>query len=159
MKTKFIICISLFTFLFSMSSCLESGLDELDTYSDANITAINFEYRWTVPENTSDPWAGDKLQVKTLTTSSTFADEVIECVITVPAASGTFNATEREKVALNNLNAYVTISPGASIEPIGTTPVLGKIGDFTQSSMSYQVISADKKNKKTWQLVIKSFSK
>lgn len=159
MKTKFIICISLFAFLFSFSSCLESGLDELDTYSDADVTAINFEYRWTIPENPNDPWAGDKLQVKTMSTASTFGDGTIECVITVPVASGTFTASERDNVALNNLNAYVTISPGATIVPMGNAPVLGKIGDFSQSEMSYQVISADKNNKKVWKLIIKAFNK
>jgi len=159
MKTRFIIYISLFTFLMSFSSCLEAGLDDLPTYSDADITAINFEYRWAIPENENDSWAEEKLQVKTLSTSATFKDGVIECEITVPAASGSFTESERAKVSLNNLNAYVTISPGSTIQPIGNAPVLGKLGDFTQSGISYQVISADKKNKKVWQLVVKSFNK
>lgn len=159
MKTRFIIYISLFTFLFSLSSCLEAGLDDLETYSDADITAINFEYRWAISENANDPWAGEKLQVKTLSTSASFNDGVIECEITVPTASGSFTEAERAKVSLNSLNAYVTISPGATIKPIGNAPVLGELGNFTQSDITYQVISADKKNRKVWKLVIKSFNK
>ena len=45
--------------ILSFSSCLEFGLEELETYTDTNITAINFEYRWMVPENPNDPWAGE----------------------------------------------------------------------------------------------------
>ena len=159
MKTKLIIYISLLTFVFGFTSCLESGLGDLETYSDANVTAINFEYRWSVAENANDAWAGEKLQVKTLTTSATFGDGTIECVITVPAASGTFTATERAKVSLNNLNAYVTISPGSTIEPLGNAPVLGTLGDFSQSDLSYQVTSADKKTKKVWKITVKEFNK
>lgn len=159
MKTKVIIYMILSVFLLGFSSCLESGLDELPTYTDAEITAVNFEYRWTVAENTNDSWGGEKLQVKTLSTTATFNDGVIECVITVPAASGTFTDAVRSNVTLSNLNAYVTISPGATISPVGNAPVLGKLGDFTPSDISYQVVSADKKNKKVWQLVIKSFNK
>lgn len=160
MKTKFYIQISiLFAFILSFSSCLESGLDELETYSEANITAINFEYRWAVAENANDTWAGEKLQVKTLSTSATYGDGTIECTLKVPAASGTFTEAVRGQVALSNLNAYVTISPGSTIKPIGNSPVLGELGDFTQSDISYEVISADKKTKKVWKIVIKSFEK
>ena len=159
MKTKLFIYISMLTFTLSLSSCLESGLGELDTYSDANITAINFEYRWAILDNPNDTWADEKLQVKALTTSSTFSEGTIECAITVPVASGTFTEAERAKVSLSNLNAYVTISPGATIKPIGNSPVLGKLGDFSISEISYEVISADNKNKKVWKLVIKGFTK
>lgn len=159
MKKIFIICVSIIMVTVGFSSCLESGLDDLETYSETKITAINFEYRWTVPENPNDPWAGEKLQVKTLTTKATITDGKIECTLTVPAASGTFSEEERAKVSLQNLNAYVTISPGATIKPNGTTPVLGKLGDFSQQNLSYTVIAADGKNKQDWALVITGFSK
>lgn len=159
MKKFIISCISFIMIVVCFSSCLESGLDDLETYSETKITAINFEYRWTVPENPNDPWAGEKLQVKTLTTKATFSDGRIECEITVPAASGTFTAEERAKVSLQNLNAYVTISPGSTIRPNGSTPVLGNLGDFSQSDMSYNVTAADGKNKQDWVLVITGFNK
>lgn len=159
MKTNFFIYTGLCAFLLSFSSCLESGLDDVPTYSDADITAINFEHRWAIPENEKDPWAGEKLQVKTLTTAATFNEGVIECEIKVPVASGAFTETERGKVALSRLNAYVTISPGATIKAVGATPMLGDVGDFSMSDMSYEVVSADGKNRKQWKLVIKRFEK
>lgn len=159
MKKIFIICISIIMVIVSFLSCLESGLDDVDTYSETKVTAINFEYRWMVPENPNDPWAGEKLQVKTLTTKATITDGRIECEITVPAASGTFTEEERAKVSLQNLSAYMTISPGATIRPNGSAPALGKRGDFSQSNMSYNVIAADNKNKQDWALVITAFNK
>ncbi len=143
----------------SSTSCLKAGLGELETYSETKITAINFEYRWMVADNPSDPWAGEKLQVKTLTTAATITDGRIECVITVPPASGTFTEAERAKVTLQNLNAYVTLSPGASITPNGSSPVLGTVGDFSQGGLSYHVTAADGKNEQNWDLQITSLVK
>ena len=43
----------------TVSSCLKSGLDDLEAYNEAEITNLNFEYRW---------WdeAKDQMAVKTL---------------------------------------------------------------------------------------------
>ena len=30
----------------TVSSCLKSGLDDLEAYNEAEITNLNFEYRW-----------------------------------------------------------------------------------------------------------------
>jgi len=145
--------------MLSFSSCLEYGLDELETYTDTKITAINFEYRWMVPENPNDPWSGEKLQVKTLTTQAEIKDGVVKCKITVPNASGTFNEQVRNGVTLQNIIAYLTISPGATVKAVGSTPALGHKGDFSKSDLQYKVISADGKNQQEWQLVIESFNK
>ncbi|MDD3657998.1 MAG: DUF5018-related domain-containing protein [Fermentimonas caenicola] len=145
--------------ILSFSSCLEFGLEELETYTDTNITAINFEYRWMVPENPNDPWAGEKLQVKTLTTHAEIKEGVVKCNITVPDASGTFTEQIRNSVTLQNIIAYLTISPGATVKAVGSTPVLGHIGDFSKSELKYKVISADGKNQQEWLLVIESFNK
>ncbi|WP_419031823.1 DUF5018-related domain-containing protein [Dysgonomonas gadei] len=159
MKKIFIICISIIMIIVSFPSCLESGLHDVETYSETKVTAINFEYRWMVQENPNDPWAGEKLQVKTLTAKTIFTDGKIECEITVPAASGTFTAEQRDKVSLQSLIAYMTISPGASVRSNGSAPTLGKLGDFSQSNMSYNVVAADGINKQDWVLVITAFNK
>lgn len=145
--------------MLSFNSCLESGLDELETYTDTKITAINFEYRWMVPENANDPWSGEKLQVKTLTTQAQIKDGVVKCEITVPNVSGTFNEQVRNSVTLQNIIAYLTISPGATVKAVGSTPALGHKGDFSKSDLKYKVISADGRNQQEWQLVIESFNK
>ena len=40
--------LSAFTFfmLLTLSSCLEAGLDELESYNDAEIRGFKFEHRW-----------------------------------------------------------------------------------------------------------------
>lgn len=139
--------------LFYLSSCLTAGLDDdLPTYDEAEVLSFNFEYRWSVTEGTSE-----KLQVITLDTATTIDDGTIYCKITVPGTTTAFTAEEKAKVTLNNIVGYCSISTAATIKPLGNSPVLGIIGDFSQSGISYQVTSADGKNKKIWNLVIEDF--
>lgn len=144
----------LFTCL-SFSSCLTSGLDELPAYEDADIKDFTFEYRWMVKEGSSE-----KLRVQKLNTEVTLGENnTVTCQITVPAANDVFTQDIRSQVTLSNLNAYCTISTAATITPIGDTPVLGKIGDFSKSDMQYEVVAADGKTRKVWKLVISNFKK
>lgn len=140
----------------SFSSCLESGLDDLPSYEEADIKAFTFEYRWMVKEGTSE-----KLRVQKMSTEVdiNIDNATVTCTITVPNVNGAFTQEIRDKVSLSNLNAYCTISTAATITPLGDAPVLGKIGDFSKSNMQYEVVAADGKNKKTWKLVITGFNK
>lgn len=140
----------------SFSSCLESGLDDLPSYEEADIKAFTFEYRWMIKEGTSE-----KLRVQKMSTDVNIDvdNATVTCNITVPNVSGAFTQEIRDKVTLSNLNAYCTISTAATIKPVGDAPVLGKIGDFSKSNMQYEVIAADGKAKKTWKLVIAGFNK
>ena len=158
MKQLILIKYVLLSFLcICLSSCLTAGLDDdLPVYTEAEVTAFNFEYRWTIQEGISE-----KLQVKTLTAQTKInqAEGLIECAITVHKVSGTFTEEVRNQVSLSKLIGYATISTAASIAPVGSAPVLGKVGDFSQSDMVYEVTAADNKNKKQWRLVITSFTK
>ena len=51
---KYLKCILLFFVCMSFSSCLESGLEDLPSYEDADIKAFTFEYRWMVKEGDSE---------------------------------------------------------------------------------------------------------
>ena len=140
----------------SFSSCLEGGLDDLPVYDEANIKSIKFEYRWMVKEGT-----GEKLAVKSLPTRYDIDEgaSTITCDITVPEASGIFTEAVRSNVSLKNLNAFCSISTAATMKPLGSAPVLGKIGDFSQQNMEYEVTAADGKTKKVWKLIISGFHK
>lgn len=140
----------------SFSSCLESGLDDLPAYDEADIKAFTFEYRWMIKEGTSE-----KLRVQKMSTDVNIDvdNTTVTCNITVPTVNGAFTQEVRDKVTLSNLNAYCTISTAATITPVGDTPVLGKIGDFSKSNMQYEVVAADGKNRKTWKLVIAGFNR
>lgn len=136
------------------SSCLTSGLEELPTFSDAEIINVKFEYRWSVKEGTSD-----KLRVKMLTTSyvvNTESNEVT-CEITVPNADESFTSEIRQGVTLNNIIGYTTISTAAKITPLDNSPVLGKPGDWTTPN-TYKVTAANG-DSKTWTIKVTAFNK
>ena len=131
-------------------SCLEMGLDEPPASNDAEITNINFEYRWE--EN-------GRLHVMRLDRTivdTQSAKHVVD--ITVPDASENFPESVRNNVALNNLTAYCDISPGATIVPMGNSPQLGTIGNFSISDLKYNVIAADG-TAKVWTIEIRNFNK
>ena len=151
-KLYFIIGLSII-----MSSCLTAGLEELPVYSDAEITNFKFEYRWADKEGTSDV-----MRVKPLNTNISIDKDKgeVRCKINVPAAEASgFTEEIRAKVSLNNLIGFCTISTASTIKPLGSSPVLGKPGDFSQSELKYQVTAADNKTKKEWKIIIDSFEK
>ena len=94
----------------TVSSCLKSGLDDLEAYNEAEITNLNFEYRW---------WdeAKDQMAVKTLNIEKQISkdDNLITCKLTVPTASGSFTDAVRQNVSLSNLIAYIDLSTAARI--------------------------------------------
>lgn len=137
-----------------MASC-RWGLDELPVFDEANITSINFETRWVDPQTNS--FRVQQLTVTNLAIDPT--ENTIEFKLVVPAQSSTFPSDVRSQVALNKLVMICNISNAATIKPIGTTPVPGTIGDFSQSNLNYEVIAADGKTKKEWTIKILEFIK
>ncbi|SMO32464.1 hypothetical protein SAMN06265379_10128 [Saccharicrinis carchari] len=137
-----------------LSSCLTSGLDDLPTYSDAEIINVKFEYRWSVKEGTSD-----KLRVKMMVTDYEVnnSSNTVTCSVTVPAADGEFTEAVRSNVVLSDIIAYTTISSAASIIPEGSSPALGTPGDWT-STNTYTVRAANG-DSKTWTIEVSEFNK
>lgn len=142
--------------LMGFTSCMNSDLPDLPTYTSAEITQFSFEYRFQVPVGD----AGPKLQVKTLDTDVTIDTEssTVYCTITVPDVAGTFTAEERAKVSLSNIVGIANISSGATISPIGDSPKLGVRSDFSKKEFQYQVVGGNGLTK-DWKLVIRDFKK
>lgn len=71
----------------SFSSCLESGLDDLPAYDEADIKSFTFEYRWMIKEGTSE-----KLRVQKMSADVNIDvdNTTVTCHITVPAVNGAF---------------------------------------------------------------------
>ena len=134
----------------TVSSCLKSGLDDLEAYNEAEITNLNFEYRW---------WdeAKDQMAVKTLNIEKQ-DDNLITCKLTVPTASGSFTDAVRQNVSLSNLIAYIDLSTAARIMPLNGAPKLGSPGDFSAKEFKYQVTAADG-TKREWTIKITDFVK
>lgn len=154
MKKKIIyLQIVIFSLLFT--SCLKSGLDDIPTYSEAEITNFQFEYRWMEIVN-----GNNQLKVQTLTTTSVVnsTKDTISCSVTVPPVSGNFPVAVRDLVTLSNIVGYANISIAATIKPLSGAPILGTIADFSASNLQYEVKAADG-TKKVWNLKISKFSK
>lgn len=150
MKKILIILISIFSLHFT--SC-RKGFDELPVYQDADITSMTFETRWVDP-------ASNNLKVQALKVDNVIIDKLAATIslrVTVPAASTNFPASIRSGVVQSKLAMYCVISNAATIKPVGSTPALGTIGDYTQTDLKYEVIAADGVTRKTWALTISSY--
>lgn len=136
------------------TSCLKAGLEDLETYDQAEMTNVRFEYRW---------WdeAKQQMRVMQLTTDKTINkdDRSIVCTITVPPATATFTQSIREKVSLENLAANVDISTAARIKPVDNAPILGSPADFSAKEFAYLITAADGKNSARWVIKISDFKK
>lgn len=150
---KFINIVLLIFLMGAVSSCLKSGLDDLDTYSDAEITNLKFEYRW---------WNDDKQQMAvqeiSIEKQISTDDNLITCKLTVPAVSANFTADIRQEVSLSKLYAFMDISTAARIAPVNGAPTLGKAADFSAKEFKYLVTAADG-TKREWTIKITDFIK
>ena len=153
MKTLKYIVIALIALL--STSCLKMDLDELPAFEDADITSFKFEYRW-MGMNADN----ERLFVVQLKTAYTVdsVTSTVNCDITVPAVSVDFPQEEYDEVALTNIVGYAAISTAATMEPVGDSPSLGVVADFSGSDMQYQVTAADGSSK-IWTVNITSFTK
>lgn len=137
------------------TSCLDAGLDELPTFSENDIVKMYFEYRWTDADNAYGRM--DLIKLNCAATIDTTANTV-DCVLTVPAAKGSFTEAIRAEVSIKNIVAYADISTAAIMSPVGDAPVLGIPGDFSKTSMQYLVEAANG-DKETWTLTVSEFNK
>lgn len=134
--------------LLTLSSCLEGGLDDLESYNEAQVRGFKFEHRWEQAMNGGN---NTQLGVVALPTEVKIEGNTISCTITVPEAGNPSFFTEevRNSVKLEKIVGIATISTAATIYPVDSAPVLGKWGDFSKAS-KYNVVAADGKTTKEW---------
>ena len=149
-------CLCLFT------SCLKSGLDDIENSDLCTISSIIIEHRWTAKNANGY----DQLCRQPLTLSKNSPDDnnEIRFKLTVPAASSSssfsaFNAIVRNTVSLDNLYLISIISPAAKIAPFEGAPTLGLPNSFeTGKDYKYQVTAANG-TKAVFVIVIEDFVK
>lgn len=128
--------------------------DDLPAYNEAEIASVGAYHRYYTTEK--DALTGEfKVAEKEMSKS----DKVIDtdaatyvAKLTIPAAGGTFTASEREKVSLSNLVVYFNVSTAARVTPLDGSPKLGVPGNWT-SEHRYSVMAADG-TKKIWTVKI-----
>lgn len=136
------------------TSCLKSGLDELDTYNLNDITNIRFEYRWWDESN-------QRMRVMEMNVDKNIDKEnkKISCTITVPEATKTFTSDIRSKVSLSTLAINVDASTASRISPVGNAPVMGTFpSDFSAKEFIYKV-TAGNGEAVNWTIRITDFKK
>lgn len=139
------------------ASCLKSSLPDYPQNQLNYINKVYFEYRWedsTNMYNGSPVVAYERLNVSQVIDS---AKSTISLQVSVPAASGTFDAYQRSQVSLDHLWCSLDISPAATVAPVDDAPKLGFAGDYTQPRQ-YKV-SANPGDARIWTLTVTSFTK
>lgn len=128
------------------SSCLTSGLKEIETYEGNEIVSIRtVAHRYYTTEKIP---ASDEVKVKQsdLKINGAQRDEkngTIAVEITIPT---NFPKDQIDKVKMSNLVVIVNISTAATIEPLDVAPKLGVPGDWSKSN-KYLVRAANGKTK------------
>ena len=151
MKKYFYLIAAMFVAVLS-TSCLESGLEELDEYSGCDIT--NGNVYWRYYGEGKIPASGEQ-EVKQVYLAASRTQDVENCVYTIRYVTGNIPEAERGNFTEAKAVVAVTISTAATIKPIGDAPKLGVPGDWTKDNQ-YEVTAADG-TKKTWTIVVEPY--
>lgn len=152
MKKYFYLIAALFVAVLS-TSCLESGLEELDEYSGCDIT--NGNVYWRYYGEGKIPASGEQ-EVKQVYLAASRTQDVENCVYTIRYVTSNIPEAERGNFTESKAVVAVTISTAATIKPIGDAPKLGVPGDWTKDNQ-YEVTAADG-TKKTWTIVVEPYN-
>ena len=134
------------------TSCLDSGLEELDTYKDCNITSG--EIYWRYYSTDVIPGSGEQ-QVKQVRLARAVEQNLDTNTIYIRYVTSNIPEAERANFTESKAVVAVTISTAAIIKPIGDAPKLGVPGDWTKDNQ-YEVTAADG-TKKTWTIVVEPY--
>lgn len=140
-----------------LTSCLKSGLDDIENSDLCAISSITMEYRW-ISQNAN---GYDQLSRQQMTLSKNTPDEnnEIRFTVTVPAINSSFPKAVRDHVELDGLYMIAVISSAAKIQPLDGAPKLGVPGNFEiGKDYQYEVIAANGKSA-IYHIVIEKFVK
>lgn len=155
MKKYNILLITLLSILFT--SCLKDGLEIGELSTECDVTNVKFEHRWVI-ENSQIPGMAE-LRFKEMSVAKIIDKErcTIDVTITVPKVDANYPEEQRNATVLSNIACSFEVSRAASVKPLGASPTLGKLGDYTQER-TYRVTSASGEYK-DWVLKVSAFNK
>lgn len=133
--------------------------EELPTYDEANITAVQFRYRWASDVYLDDITGEPLILEVQLNASANINAEAgtIDVAVTVPGAQSYFTPQVRDQISLNNLCCQVTLSTAARIAPADGNKVLG-IPDNWSTPHKFIVTAADGSTKE-WTITVTALNK
>lgn len=133
--------------------------EDLPAYEDADITGVQFRYRWASPTD-KDAITGEPIVKEIQLGSSAKINAeagTVEVTVTVPAANNNFPESVRSQVSLEKLWAQVSLSTAARIAPTDGSAPLGTPENWTQPH-SYKVTAANGATK-NWTIKVIGFNK
>ncbi len=134
-------------FVFTMTSCIDWGLEELPLYDEVEITAFDLEHRYTTKNaNGVESVVFTKLNS---TVDISTENATITVTATIPPPNQVFTQEIRRSISLEMIAGYFKISPAAKVEPLEGAPTLGVPGDFS-AEWKYKVTAADGVAAKVW---------
>ncbi len=151
MKKIFNILAMLFIALFA-TSCLEHDLEELETYSDCDITSG--EIYWRYYGTDVIPGSGET-QVKQVRLARAVSADQETNTFYIRYVTGNLPESEVSKFTQSNVVIAVSISTAAIITPLEGSPKLGVPGDWSKPN-KYEVKAANG-DKKTWTIVVEPY--
>lgn len=142
--------------LLSFSSCLDSNLDDLPEYEEADITSVSaVRYRYITDQKS--PASGENI-VEELDISYTSAINNDRGEIKINAKIPTdFPKDQINNLSKSNLLVAVTLSTAARLIPVEGSPRLGVPADWSKAN-KYIVTSASGKQKE-WTIEVVSLTK
>lgn len=139
-----------------LTSCLKSGLDDIDNSDQCNITSLTMECRWIEPNaNGYDQMSRQPMTLKYMTNE--FYE--IHFTIEVPSGGTNFPFLVRDQVELDGLYMIAVISSSAKIEPLGDAPRLGYPGHWEVGTEYRYKVTAANGNYNIYTIVIDDFVK
>ena len=134
------------------TSCLDSGLEELDTYKDCDITSG--EIYWRYYGTDVIPGSGEQ-QVKQVRLARAVQQDLETNTFYIRYTTTNIPEAERSNFTEAKAVVAVTITTAAVMKPIGDAPKLGVPGDWTKDNQ-YEVTAADG-TKKVWTIVVEPY--
>lgn len=154
---KKIVCNILFTLMTVLfSSCLTSGLEELDVYDGADITSVSsVRYRYITADKNPASGENEVKEVELIFTSNIDTEaEVVSISIKKPE---NFPPEELDNLSTSNLLVVVGVSTAARVFPQDGAPKLGTPGDWSKPNKF--VVEAADGTKKTWTIEVVQLEK
>lgn len=150
---KWLLCLMIIPVL---ASC---GWEDLPAYEEADITGVQFYYRWASTTD-KDPITGEPMvREQRLNASASINNEdgLITVEISLPPANAIFTEDVRNGVTLDNLVGQVSLSTAARISPADGNKVLGVPDNWSVPHKF--VVKAANGATKNWTITVTGLSK
>lgn len=149
---KLISIFAVFVLAMVATSCLDSGLEELETYSGCDITGGQIYYRYY---GTNKINASGELEVKQVRLARAVEQDTTTNTYTIAYVTGNVPADQKDKFTQANVVIALDISTAATIAPVNGSPTLGVPADWTEPHQ--YVVTAANGKKKTWTVVVEPY--